>query len=147
MLRHHVDDIRASTGGKSPVQLWRRFDKLRQLRRESIANDEIESVIRRLAPDLLLIDMEMYFAVIAMNRLGIPRQLPMVWFSLYKCPGLPPLDSHLQPDNSWRNSCVTRFRYYQSMKRMTIVFSTSSYIRIGPNRTDTLSCPTIPDWG
>jgi len=81
-----------------PARFARRVKLHRRLRRESIANDEIERFIGELAPDLLLVDMEMHFALIAAAKLGIPTLLPIVWFTLFRHRGLPPMHTDLQPE-------------------------------------------------
>ena len=63
----------------------------RKIRSGSIANPEIETKVRELNPDLLLIDYEMHFAIISTAGLGIPTLLPIVWFSVFHDPALPPM--------------------------------------------------------
>ena len=83
--------------GVAPIALLRWLARRRRLRRESIANDEIERLIDRLAPDLLLIDIEMHFAVIVSARFSLPTFLPIVWFSVFRQSCLPPLHTTLFP--------------------------------------------------
>ena len=72
----------------------------RRIRRQSIDNDEIERLIRRLDPDLLVIDIECHFAVIAIAELRIPTVLAIVWFTLFRHPNLPPLHTSMMPGSS-----------------------------------------------
>ena len=69
----------------------------RRLRRESIESDELMATIRRLGPDVLLIDVEKFAAVIVTSRLGIPTLLPMIFFSIFRRSGLPPLHTTMEP--------------------------------------------------
>ncbi len=75
----------------------------RHLRRESIESEELTSVIRQLKPDVLLIDVEMHAAVIATSQLEIPTLLTMIFFSIFRRPGLPPLSIAMEPGTTpWR---------------------------------------------
>ena len=80
-----------------PIVFLRWLGLRRHLRRASIESEELTSVIRQLKPDVLLIDVEMPTAVIATSRLGIPTLLPMIFFSIFRRPGLPPLRTALDP--------------------------------------------------
>jgi UDP:flavonoid glycosyltransferase YjiC (YdhE family) len=83
-----------------PLAALRWLGRRRGLRRESIAGDEIGTVVRDLAPDLLLIDVEMHAAVIATARLGVPTLLTTVFFSVFRRPGLPPLHLPIAPGDT-----------------------------------------------
>ena len=86
-----------------PIAMFRWLLYRRRLRKESIASDELTSVVCRLKPDVLLIDIEMHAAVIATSQLGIPTLLPMIFFSIFRRPGLPPLHTALEPGTTpWR---------------------------------------------
>lgn len=75
----------------------------RRIRRQSIENDEIETLVSRQAPDMLLIDIECHYAVIATAGLGIPTVLTMFWFSTFRRPGLPPLHIYMMPDGGLKH--------------------------------------------
>lgn len=93
---------------------YRWFRRRRCLRLESIARTEIESLLEDLEPDLLLIDIECHFAVIATARLGLPTFLAMFFFSIFRQPGLPPLHSSKLPANTWHQELAARFLWWQS---------------------------------
>lgn len=78
-----------------PFVAWLR--RRRELRHESIADRELEGLVERLAPDLLLIDIEMHAAIIMTDRFRLPTLLPIAWFTIYRHPGLPPLHTRLGP--------------------------------------------------
>ncbi|MEO1240276.1 MAG: glycosyltransferase [Pseudomonadota bacterium] len=84
------------------VTFWRWLRLRRSLRAQSLCHEEVEDVITRIEPDLLLIDVECHYFIIAASGTGAPIALPMLWFSIFRHPGLPPLNSNLQPGNSWR---------------------------------------------
>ena len=86
----------------SPTAGLRWVRRCRAIRQASAENDEIERLVSGLRPDLLLIDIEMHFAVIATADLGIPTALPVVWFTLFDRSGLPPLHTDLVPDGTSR---------------------------------------------
>ena len=79
-----------------------RIRRRRRLRRRSLENDELDMLVERLAPDLLLIDIELHFAVIVTARLGIPAGLVTAWFDVFRRPDYPPLSSPIVPDGSLR---------------------------------------------
>lgn len=92
------EEIRQSplAGQTNPIG---RIAGMRKARRDSITADEFEQVVALLHPDILIIDIEMHYAAIATASLGIPTMLMMNWFSIYRSPGLPPLDSELVPSD------------------------------------------------
>lgn len=73
---------------------------LRSARSRSIASDEIERIVADLAPDMLLIDIEMHYPIITTSRLGIRTMLVMNWLSIFRLPDLPPLNTSLMPGNA-----------------------------------------------
>lgn len=91
---------------RSPRRFARRALERRRIRRRSLANDEIERRIRALAPERLVIDLELHFAVQATRGLGIPTVLAMGFFSVHRQRGLPPLSTPLRPaaagEKIWR---------------------------------------------
>ena len=80
-----------------PLAMLRWLGYRRRLRRDSIERDELTTIVRGLKPDVLLIDVEMHAAVIATSQLGIPTLLTMIFFSIFRRPGLPPLHTALEP--------------------------------------------------
>lgn len=85
-----------------------RLRDMRRARGRSISSKEIEKAVTDLDPELLLIDIEMHYAVIATAHLRIPTILAMNWFSVFRLPGLPPLNSSVLPDAGVRDQ---RFRW------------------------------------
>jgi len=86
-----------------PLAMFRWLGYQRRLRRESIESDELTSIVRRLKPDVLVIDVEMHAAVIATSQLGIPTLLTMIFFSIFRRPGLPLLNAAMDPGTTpWR---------------------------------------------
>ena len=92
-----VKEINNQFSRLRPLQFLSWFRARRELRRQSIENDEITQKVKALQPDLLLIDYEMHFAIIATAKLGIPTLLPIVWFSIFHSLDLPPLHTDLPP--------------------------------------------------
>ncbi|MEM8934725.1 MAG: hypothetical protein AAGE94_26250, partial [Acidobacteriota bacterium] len=84
-----------------PGRFVRRLRARRHHRRASILDDEIEQVVRRLAPDRLVLDIEMHVPLLKLFHCGIPIVLTMAFFSVYRRPGLPPLHTPLPPATSW----------------------------------------------
>lgn len=92
---------------------WSSIAKRLALRRRSIENDEVEDLIRGLSPDLLLVDMEMHFAVIATAGLNVPTVLSSVWFSVFKSPDLPPMNTDLLPAKSMHQRLRIRLAWWR----------------------------------
>ncbi len=90
------DEVRKGISFNNPVD-WVR--QMREARSRSIESTELEDAIRSLEPDLLLIDIEMHYPIIATAGLGIPTMLVVNWLSIYRIPELPPLNSDLLPHN------------------------------------------------
>lgn len=90
------DDAMAESW-RNPVK-WLRT--MRSARHRSAGLDEVERVIGALNPDLLIIDIEMHYAIIATALLRIPTVLAMNWFSVYRRPGFPPPESRNVPDQT-----------------------------------------------
>jgi len=80
-----------------PVSFLAWLRRRRGLRHESIADRELEGVVEKLAPDLLMIDMELHAAIIVTDRFQLPTLLPIAWFTIYRHPKLPPLHTRLDP--------------------------------------------------
>ncbi len=83
--------------GRNPIA-W--VAAMRRARTRSIASREVEQAIKEVDPDLLLIDIEMHYAVIASGGLGIPTMLVLNFFSLFKSDDLPPLSSPALPGDT-----------------------------------------------
>jgi UDP:flavonoid glycosyltransferase YjiC (YdhE family) len=71
--------------------------RARRRRQASIANTELEETVQSLGVDLILVDLEMHFAVIAAYGLGIPILLTTVLYNLFYDPVVPPLNSSIVP--------------------------------------------------
>lgn len=72
----------------------------RALHLESVSGHELRQTLRSLKPDVLLIDIEMHLAVVTTASLNIPTALFMVWFSVFRRPGIPPMNRPGLPDSS-----------------------------------------------
>ncbi|MEM9619624.1 MAG: glycosyltransferase [Pseudomonadota bacterium] len=108
---HHLNSDRAladkAQAAPAPTlsnvaALWRWLRLRRSLRAQSLRHTEVEDLIARIKPDLLLIDVECHYFIIAASETSVPIALPMLWFSIFRHSGLPPLNSKLQPGNGWR---------------------------------------------
>jgi UDP:flavonoid glycosyltransferase YjiC (YdhE family) len=97
---------REARSGGNPLA---RLRGMRRTRSRSIANEEFERALTALDPDLLLIDLEMHYATIVSAHLHIPTMLVMNWLSVFRQPGLPPLNSKLSPPRG-ASPGETRFR-------------------------------------
>jgi len=98
-------DAAATVSTANPVA-WGRT--MRRLRSDSVANDEIEQLVVQLDPDMLIIDIEMHYAIIATAHLDIPTVTTMNLFSVFRSPGLPPLNVKLQPGDDVDTTQIDR---------------------------------------
>jgi len=73
------------------------MQKRRELRRQSLRLSELEDLLTELKPDLLLVNPEMHYVIIATAALRIPTLLIMVWFCFLPRRGLPALDTDVMP--------------------------------------------------
>jgi UDP:flavonoid glycosyltransferase YjiC (YdhE family) len=104
-------DARFASRKTNPFQLVRWIASRRRLRRQSLADDEITRLVRDLDPDLLLIDYEMHVAIMATACLRLPTMLPIVWFSVFRDPQLPPLHTtRMPPQSAWQTQ-LNRVRW------------------------------------
>lgn len=78
--------------------------RARDLRNITAADDEIERTVAAIDPDLLLIDIEMHYAVIAATELPVPAMLYMNWFCIYRMPDVPPMNSAIVPTGTKEDS-------------------------------------------
>lgn len=69
---------------------------------ESLGIDKFRRVIRNLAPDLLLFDIELHAYIIASFPLPTPKALLCPFFSIWKHKRVPPLHYYLVPGEGWR---------------------------------------------
>ena len=74
-----------------------------------ITNTSLHDAIQRLKPDLLLIDLEMQAYVISTWHFRIPTLLFFEMFSVWKMPGVPPLDSSYLPGKRWYDRVVVEW--------------------------------------
>lgn len=84
----------------------RRIAERRAIRRASMSGDEIRAVLRRLSPDILLVDFEMHLAILTTASLGLPTVLIKTLFSVFRRPDVPPMHRTGRPAQSstdrWR---------------------------------------------
>lgn len=101
--QQQVDDHSPMFSWRSLGEISRWVGRRRKHRRASLENDEIETLVKRLGPDLLIIDLECHFAVIATYGLGIPTVLASFFFTTFRSLGLPPLHTFRMPGGGLRN--------------------------------------------
>lgn len=121
----------------------------RRLRRRLLESTEIEDTLRRLEPDLLIIDVEVHTAVIASRSLSIPTVLRIDFLSIYRNWNTPPLHTELAaPTNlpgrlscwaAWVRTLVSRGIANTLGQLRPRAFST----RVGPFKYGTVSRHTI----
>ena len=76
----------------------------RKLAVEALGMDAFIDILEDIAPELVLIDVELHDHIITLYSKKIPMVLLSQWFTLRKSPGLPPLISDIIPGEGWRGT-------------------------------------------
>ena len=98
---------------RSPKEWSTWFRIQRQLRKESVLNDEIEQTLRDLDADAVIADMECHFAIMAAVQAGYPTVLASILFNMYQHPDVPPTNSLLIPDGSLKTKILLRLSWWK----------------------------------
>ncbi|MGI9586502.1 MAG: nucleotide disphospho-sugar-binding domain-containing protein [Acidimicrobiia bacterium] len=119
--------VLSSTPAKSPrlirpplLRLIPWIFESRRARNATAADDEIERAVTSVGPDIILIDIEMHYAAIAVARLPIPAALYMNFFSIYRLPGIPPLNSQFVPSGRATDAAQIRLAWRRNNSQMRI---------------------------
>ncbi len=102
-------DERAVTRSEEAIaeRGWlRSIPTTRRLRRELIDATEIEDLVAQVSPDLVIIDVEVHTAVIAIHRLGRPVLLRSPFNAMYRRWTTPPLHSPAAPPETMGERAV-----------------------------------------
>ncbi|MGD1855932.1 MAG: glycosyltransferase [Leptolyngbyaceae cyanobacterium] len=87
-----------------PMGRWKKLWTLRQRQQQAVNQlgvHRFAQTIQALEPDLVLIDMEMTPHIMAGVMSGLPMALLCQFLSIWKRPGLPPINSHTLPDSDF----------------------------------------------
>ena len=81
----------------------------RTLRQRVIESTEVEDLVAKLSPDLILVDGEMHGAIIATGGLATPRIAVLPFYSVHPSTRVPPANTTLPPGTSLRGraACTT----------------------------------------
>ena len=91
----------------------------REAYERSFDNREIEDLVSSIEPDVLLIDMELHYALTVTRPLGIPTIMPIVWYSVFFSTSNPPLHTSLTPDQR-RKTVVAWLRLWANKVRRLV---------------------------
>lgn len=80
--------------------LLRWYVARRRLRARSARLQSFEARLRELAPDLVILDIELHAALITAMSMGLPVVLVMAFFTIFRHPELPPMHCPLLPGDS-----------------------------------------------
>ncbi|MGB5833947.1 MAG: nucleotide disphospho-sugar-binding domain-containing protein [Thiohalocapsa sp.] len=109
----HLDPMpRWALGDLLAFLRWIR--RRRRICRKSIERDEIKSLLAQLRPNLLWIDIEFHFAIIATANSNIPTVLSSFFFCPFRQPGLPPLHINMMPGRNWYQNITIRILWWWS---------------------------------
>ena len=102
-----------------------RHDALQRLRHlksrratavESLAVSTLIHTVRRVDPDLILIDGEMHEHVIAASASGVPMVLLNTFVSIWRRPGLPPPHCLVRPGVGWQGSRIGIWLLWRALR-------------------------------
>lgn len=88
--------------GLRPAALVRWVARRRNLRARSVREgpDEVAAAVASLDPDLVILDAEFQLGLLATPGIEAPRAMAVTFFSIFRGPDLPPLDTMLGPPTS-----------------------------------------------
>lgn len=93
------------SGDPSGMSRWAKLRSLRERQQRAVKALGVQTFVpkmRELAPDLLLIDIEMHPHIMAAVMAQLPVALLCPFLSIWKRPGLPPIHTELLPEEGWR---------------------------------------------
>ena len=99
-IRRRLEQVGVGGIGARLVAARRLLEAAWRGRRSTADARELVGVLRRLDPDLLLIDIEAHVAIIGSSQLGIPTALTTFLFAIEQRPGVPPIDSWHRPNET-----------------------------------------------
>lgn len=134
-----ANELPAASGPHLKALRWlTRLPTIRQRRRQAVAAlgaGAFARSARELAPDLLLIDVELHQYIIAARAAGLPVALLSTWIALNKGPGLPPLHRSAVPGQGWSGSPVgieVAWLQYRAWKRWQRLFQQVRTVGVSP---------------
>lgn len=117
-IRDHVASIpRPGRAARSIRGAWRWARRARAGRRASIANDEIEQLLDRVDPDLVLVDIEFHTAAIVCRARQQPAALMTGWFTIFPDVDVPPLHATIVPDGGAETRRRIRHAWVETRRR------------------------------
>ena len=79
----------------NPFAWYQWFKQRYKYRRESIECSELEELVARCKPDLILVDKESHYAILSTFKLPVPQVLVSFLLDVHFAENIPPLSSHL----------------------------------------------------
>lgn len=117
----------------------------RKLQSQMLASEELLSELERLRVDVLVIDMELHFAIIVCLKLGLPIILVICWYSIYRDDRLPPLHTTLVPPVTHHQEVLIQAAWNREIRakrkkriRQKIRYSLRDFFSPAPVPVDTL---------
>ncbi len=100
----------------SLIDRWCHLSSRRQQALDSLAVSSLVQSVRRLTPDLILIDGELHEHIIAVFGCGVPIALLNSFVSIWRQPGLPPPHHLVRPGVSWKGTGIGIWLLWQSLR-------------------------------
>lgn len=88
------------------LERWRHLGARRRRALDALAVDDLVPAVRRLDPDLILIDGELHEQIIAASASGVPIALLNSFVSIWRRPGLPPPHTPARPGVGFKGSRI-----------------------------------------
>lgn len=97
------------------TRMRRKAERQRQAL-ESLGLDTLSDLLRRLQPDLLLIDGEMHEHILVAGASGVPMVLLNCFVSIWRRPGLPPPHCGARPGVGWWGSKIGIWLLWRALR-------------------------------
>lgn len=123
-------------------RLWMKWQTAETRKEKELANlnmPEFERIVKEIAPDLLIIDVELHEHIMTAYSIQQPFVLLSQWFSLWKRTGLPPLLDDTIPNEGWRGSTLGLKWAWSKVKiHRWWLFSKKKWLSVGTDRRSIL---------
>lgn len=92
-----------------PKQLWKRY----RLRQHLLQEQEFTNLVKKINPNLLIVDVECHYAIIASHALKKPLVLCSRLFNHTREKGIPPLNSSSLPAQNWQGRVSIKLEWWR----------------------------------
>ncbi len=130
--------------GDPPMNRWQKLRSLRQRQQravEALGVQNLGAALQQLAPDLVLIDIEMHPHIMTAVQQSLPVALLCTFLSIWKRPDLPPIHTDIVPGEGWRGQrWGIEWAWLRYSWRKWQEFQRERWRRMGIDRLSILRC-------